>query len=1043
MNATIKWFDLSRFGAALRVVPASPLKGVVMTCLEIRDKDLYQRSYIDGLESREIKGMRDQWDQARLDLGFGGDGKHVQAPDDATWLRFFSTKSDFKMSELRKIVPGLDSTDFREMSRDQVVLVEDADQEMIGRWQTFATEVLSKEAVGVWTPSVNPFDEPYAVSRSIKELDPGDRGPYRLLNRSTATRGSILSRLERGLYRQNAFIPYYSTREDAVADGYEESGLKQVDLPFALPVWVSPEGQVLGIKDVRFVPEVMEQEPAVYFGQGKNGLIVAAMREADKLAPRVRAEVDRWRQWEAKPESLTEPDALWGSLSNVLDASMDLSGRFPGLPHGSNNLAVEGDSGQLTRLKSLVDLRDGDMRFITLIASRFEPMDFQQQCNLAGGLSKTLSTAKGLLGQHARDLAKSALERVVDAVQADAPDEEGKIRHEDSGEKIGGARKDFAKRALSRTDLDSMNAMERKSLVVKKNIWPPLDYAQMREDGVKARAAMAIKLLKDSINVSPERGYSYSPDESFEADYIQAVEVVRDAVASVRTVEDFVKAVGPLYDTGRTRSDGTKEETTSGGAPLQIQWGRDAANVIYSLGDGYFPSAFSRKLDRNVGYDKDTEYWGRMIKVGREKNDAEVEADRQRTELERTLHRPHLDSVQRHGPDWRKGRDVMAQDLRDHFGFRAIEFGNWLPQDERQQVLNMAFDSLCDLAHALDLPPSSLSVGGELAVAFGSRGRGGRQAALAHFESSRRVINLTRLNGAGSVAHEWFHAFDSSQSNWNGWASVNNELQNTPMGRLVFATKMRSSSEDEIRDLSWTHAERGKGNAASWMYGQPADAREAIKQKLDVLFERSALAFEAAASTTLSQGKGDKQRVGTSFGAVPGELWNSVDTQIMCAISDASPDRAAYRRVKEKVQSNVTYLVRNLAMAMTVDASRGLGVTLPDEFLGGNNARKTNFYEQALRLDKKRTDPYWSTTIELFARAGAAYVFDQLAAKGVQSDYLVFGADEGRHANHPSGDPNPGGVDREALGDHFGRLIADYRLTSVKQLTVESIDSCP
>jgi hypothetical protein len=45
-----------------------------------------------------------------------------------------------------------------------------------------------------------------------------------------------------------------------------------------------------------------------------------------------------------------------------------------------------------------------------------------------------------------------------------------------------------------------------------------------------------------------------------------------------------------------------------------------------------------------------------------------------------------------------------------------------------------------------------------LAIAFGSRGKG---AALAHYEPSRKVINLTKLRGAGCLAHELGHAIDN------------------------------------------------------------------------------------------------------------------------------------------------------------------------------------------------------------------------------------------------------------------------------------------
>ena len=44
-----------------------------------------------------------------------------------------------------------------------------------------------------------------------------------------------------------------------------------------------------------------------------------------------------------------------------------------------------------------------------------------------------------------------------------------------------------------------------------------------------------------------------------------------------------------------------------------------------------------------------------------------------------------------------------------------------------------------------------------MATAFGSRGVAG---AKAHFEPTRNVFNLTRMKGAGSLAHEMGHAFE-------------------------------------------------------------------------------------------------------------------------------------------------------------------------------------------------------------------------------------------------------------------------------------------
>lgn len=117
---------------------------------------------------------------------------------------------------------------------------------------------------------------------------------------------------------------------------------------------------------------------------------------------------------------------------------------------------------------------------------------------------------------------------------------------------------------------------------------------------------------------------------------------------------------------------------------------------------------------------------------------------------------------QRVGPDYRNGKDVTPEAFLKAFGFRGVDFGKWVSQGrggkERQGLLNDAHDALMDLASVLNLPPRALSLNGELGVGFGSRGRGGRAAA--HYEPGNVVINLTKTQGAGSLAHEWFHALD-------------------------------------------------------------------------------------------------------------------------------------------------------------------------------------------------------------------------------------------------------------------------------------------
>lgn len=117
------------------------------------------------------------------------------------------------------------------------------------------------------------------------------------------------------------------------------------------------------------------------------------------------------------------------------------------------------------------------------------------------------------------------------------------------------------------------------------------------------------------------------------------------------------------------------------------------------------------------------------------------------------------------GTNYRKGKDVTPEEFGDIFGFRGVQFGNWVNNKERQGSLNDAYDAFMDLATALEISPKSVSLGGELGIAFGARGGGEFSA---HYEPAQIVINLTKTKGAGSLAHEWWHALDNYFSRMKG-----------------------------------------------------------------------------------------------------------------------------------------------------------------------------------------------------------------------------------------------------------------------------------
>jgi hypothetical protein len=125
----------------------------------------------------------------------------------------------------------------------------------------------------------------------------------------------------------------------------------------------------------------------------------------------------------------------------------------------------------------------------------------------------------------------------------------------------------------------------------------------------------------------------------------------------------------------------------------------------------------------------------------------------------------------RTGPESRhKSMDSQLNYLNNTCGFRGLQIGNTVTDGERIAHLQKFTESIEDLATVLNLSPEEVTFNKTLAIAFGARGMGG---SLAHYERDNNVINLTRKNGPGALAHEWFHGLE------NYWRVKNNKSSGT------------------------------------------------------------------------------------------------------------------------------------------------------------------------------------------------------------------------------------------------------------------------
>lgn len=540
-----------------------------------------------------------------------------------------------------------------------------------------------------------------------------------------------------------------------------------------------------------------------------------------------------------------------------------------------------------------------------------------------------------------------------------------KDRIEDVGERIGGARKDKAR--IHAADVAGWDG-DLETLAVKDTLWPKPNYARMVEDGTSPETAARIKVARDMLPAKVRRmtvrGVGW--DDLCRA-YTACVLRVRDLVEGGASGADLREAMTRMCKEG---FDGFEPNTVvcatlpSRGRYSALHWGGDKDSKVRELLSAGFPvKTKAAKRNPYLPVRLSAGRWG--VRRGKRvvaRCASLEEAEAWIADPPKVPVRPHLDDVVRRGPSVRDGH-VRAEDFVEILGFRAVEFGEWVPQDERQRVLDEAWDAFHDLAHALGIEPRETSLGGTLALAFGSRGQG---RAMAHYEPDRTVINLTRLRGAGSLAHEWGHAFDN-----------------------VLARAWRAEGASHEPWLTGTRKAwwRAGGRSATFPMG-PEVVVEAFEHVVEALRYGPQPVEESVGNC--ERALAERRRILDSY--------DHDDPR-------CEPDKARCLKTIADLEARIAGLRDG-----TVETPLG----------------KSTYVRDAETITMGTSD-YWANPHELFARAFEAWVEDRLAADGRVSQYLVQGTD-GDPAKWEGclGNPYPHGADRERIARAMETLARVY-----------------
>lgn len=338
------------------------------------------------------------------------------------------------------------------------------------------------------------------------------------------------------------------------------------------------------------------------------------------------------------------------------------------------------------------------------------------------------------------------------------------------------------------------------------------------------------------------------------------------------------------------------------------------------------------------------------------------------------------------------GRDVKpdsTKELKDMFGLRDVQSGNWVLRDlasAKFHTENCAA-ALADLADLMGADDSHVAMNGRLAMAFGARGQGAKgfkdTAPRAHYEAVHRVINITKMAGGGTLAHEWFHALDNMIKEAEGGGTS---------GAGDFVTENPNLLP-------------------------PGELRDAVVGLRSAMLDGTVQAKKVMKYTAKDYATAQHNLVGRSYmPQIARDIVSAGDVHKAVAAIDRTLS-GRFQSPKTKKQIN--------------DWTR-----IAAAYYGGNPAggevavragpTMSNFAAGAADLDQGGAE-YWAQTKEMAARAFQSWTEDRLAEMGRKNDYLSNRADNKFHIDPLFGiawKPFPEGEERIRINKAFDRLIA-------------------
>jgi len=550
---------------------------------------------------------------------------------------------------------------------------------------------------------------------------------------------------------------------------------------------------------------------------------------------------------------------------------------------------------------------------------------------------------------------------------------------QDIGDKFGGAKKDLwaDRRQLEWDDILELekNTADALQFITKSKVIQPIDEQSELASGTTAGTIylkrLAYKYLSNKPKINSKEARAF---------YFKEATSVFQSISNIKTVDQFVdfqREYNRGLWTRGIRKDYFKDRLGGNFYAILTRTTQGSAEKV----------SIAKEIDRNnQGLDKVDELM-EVKKKGGEKGKTT------------TYKKPYLLNVERIG-----GKTIGTANpelIIKELGLRGVEYGNWVNDKEAQKNVKYFIGSMYDLKDITGIDVIEINKAGKLGIAFGSRGSG---SALAHFEPYRNVINLTKKNGDGSLAHEWGHYFDHILKAKFGDKNVNNGDSAT------FLTNDFKNPKNRVQQaMAEVMKVMTEGNAVDEVeYEKPKGYKPSYS-------------FERDYNNAKSRGLSDSQ----IFQTYVEKAQNRRDIDI----ESTKKLKSIYNLSEKDIEKRTKSAERKYTKSIN-EVGRLIAYLKPEGKVKlGLQTGKSEYYTRSNKQGSGNKNGYWTAPHEMFARAFESFIQDKLELSGRKNNYLANGTGSLRMSNEVANKnnfPYPAGEERKKINNAIEKFLGVF-----------------